>query len=97
MRSLRSSGSVGGVVRPSGRAALSRKQPPSRPWPGKDMDETSLRAIRMRYTLSTHPAARQRYTGLTVVLFRSPSSSLVPEAVREVIGGEPGMARADPA
>ena len=27
MRELRSSGSVGGVVRPSGRAALSRKQP----------------------------------------------------------------------
>jgi hypothetical protein len=29
--------------------------------------------------------------------FLSPSSSLVPEAVREVIGGEPGTARADPA
>jgi len=40
---------------------------------------------------------RQRYTGLTVVLSQSPSSSLVPEAVREVIGGEPGTARADPA
>jgi|GEM_PF-1783057 len=47
--------------------------------------------------LAGHPAARQRYTDLTVVLFQSPSSSLVPEAVREVIGGEPGMARADPA
>jgi hypothetical protein len=42
MRQLRSSGSVGGVVRPSGRAALSRKQPTSRARPGKDIDETSL-------------------------------------------------------
>ncbi len=38
--------------------------------------------------LMVHPAARQRYADLTVVLAcASPSISLVPGAVREVIGG----------
>ena len=39
----------------------------------------------------------KQYADHTVVFFLSPSSSLVPEAVREVIGGEPDIVRADPA
>jgi hypothetical protein len=34
-------------------------QPPSRAQPGKDIDETSLRAIAGVFMLAGHPAARQ--------------------------------------
>ena len=47
-------------------------QPPSRARPGKDIDETSLRAMRMIVMLPEHPAARQRYADVTVVLSNEP-------------------------
>jgi len=48
-------------------------------------------------SLSVHPAARQAIRRPYSGAHWSPSSSLAPEAVREVIGGEPDIVRADPA
>jgi len=72
------------------------------PTPKKKIPTTEKERVR-RGRLRREGIAPERIpVGLVLDLelvpwYRSTSSSSVPEAVREVIGGEPGMARADPA